>query len=116
MLPFLGPHEQLMMQLGNHFCYEAAVGRVVTYFTLRRAPIAYIFNSCKLQVYSFSTHRSSQIRLPFTNESWTTLVYSGQDLFVYSCGKGGPNDHRWLLCENIASGNLQTKIKAEPCF
>ena len=64
LLQFLRPQEQQEMQLGNQFCYEAAVGRVITYFTLYRESIPFIALNEELYVYSFSMQTPSAIAIP----------------------------------------------------
>ena len=64
MIPFLRSQEQQEMQLGDQFCYEIAVGRVVTNFTIRKAPILFIGANGVLGFYDFYNRKPRAIQRP----------------------------------------------------
>ena len=80
------------MQLGNSFCYQISIGRVVTYLTLRTVPIPYLPDSQDIALYDVSTKKSRRITIPdiYNNNSLEmklNFVQSGLDLYIYSKGR-----------------------------
>ena len=64
MLPYLNIEEQQLLQLGDRFCYDSAIGRVVTYFLVFRMPIPYINDRKEIAVYNLALQRPLIIDIP----------------------------------------------------
>ena len=107
------------MQLGNRFCYETAIARVVTYLVLRRAPIAYIDFHGGVNLYDFSLQRSSFISTYIPKRfSGMTLAHSRLDLYVYFCkvSRNQAIEHCWIQFPNIHCKDVVPITKAVPNF
>ena len=61
LLGFLEPSEQFSMQLGSKFCYESAIGRVLTYFIFMRPPIPFRTKMDKFALYDLLEQKTRLI-------------------------------------------------------
>ena len=99
MLRFLPPREQQQMQLGNKFCYNVAVGRVVTRYTFGVPLIPFRSNARKIGLYDLQKQKAHNIQNQkyLGDAYWINFVqYFGHGLFIYY-GKV----NLWCQCRNI---------------
>ena len=94
------------MQLGNQFCYQSAIGRVLTYFIIGRVPIPYYHEKRRvIALYYFNLKMSRPLCIPkskYTKKNPPIFVRSGLNLYIYFLGSGGDF---WLLHKDIHIDN-----------
>ena len=116
MLRFLSPREQQLMQLGDQFCYNSAVGRVVTFCTVNRAPILYIDNLKQISAYYIREQKSEMVCN--TGGQVLSFIQSRNNIFIYANQTiDGNNQTNWLIKDSLDSQFSDSiTVGASPIF